>query len=103
MEEWREYLNYLANRLERCAKSQDILFGEERNEYKDELDEIMEKRRERTENPDGSVTIFHNLTPAEEQIRKKYWEREKEIRDADYQYNLETYRWLAEDLGHLWD
>ena len=103
MEEWREYLNYLANRLERCARSQDILFGDERNEYKDELDEIMEKRRERTENPDGSVTISHTLTPAEEQIRKKYWEREKEIRDADYQYNLETYRWLAEDLGYLWD
>jgi len=103
MEEWRDYLNYLANRLERCANSYDILFGEERNEYKDELDEIMHRREERTEHEDGSVTISHTLTPEEEEIRKKYWAREEEIRKADEEYNIETYRWLAEDLGHMWD
>lgn len=100
---WNEYLDYLANRLERCANSQDICFGAERNEYQKLLDEIMMKRRESIEHPDGSVTVSHNLTPEEEEIRKKYWDREKEIRDADQAYNIETYRWLAEDLPHLWD
>lgn len=103
MEEWREYLEYLANRLERCANSQDILFGEERNEYKEPLNEIMKMREKRTENADGSVTISHTLTPEEEEIRKKYWKRENEIRTADQKYNEETYRWLASDLPHMWD
>ena len=103
MKEWREYLEYMANRLERCANSMDICFGEERNEYKDELDEIMNKRLVVTHNDDGSVTHSHTLTPEEEEIRKKYWAREKEIRDADHEYNKATYKWLAEDLGHFWD
>ena len=103
MEEWREYLNYLANRLERCANSMDICFGEERNEYKDKLDEIMEKRLIVTHNNDGSVTHSHTLTPEEEEIRKKYWAREEEIRNADVEYNKKTYKWLAEDLSNFWD
>ena len=103
MKEWREYLNYLANRLERCADSTDILFGVERNEYKDELDAIMEKRRIVTNNADGSTTHSWELTPEEEEIRKKYWEREKEIRDADAAYIVETFRWVGEDLQHFWD
>lgn len=102
-EEWREYLEYMANRLERCANSQDILFGEERNEYKDELDEIMRKREKRTEHEDGSVTVSHTLSPEEEEIRKKYWAREKEIRNADQAYIEKTFLWLGEDLGHYWD
>lgn len=103
MEEWREYLEYMANRLERCANSMDILFGEECNEYKDKLDEIMHMREKRTENKDGSVTISHTLTPEEEEIREKYWEREKEIYESNLQYNKETYRMIVEVLGHLWD
>lgn len=102
-EKWREYLEYLANRLQRCADSQDILFGAERNEYEDELDEIMKRREKRTENEDGSITISHILTPEEEEIRKKYWKRKEEIYAADQQYIADTYRMLADDLGRLWD
>ena len=54
MEEWREYLEYLANRLQRCADSQDILFGQEHNEYEEELDNIMRETRKITHNDDGS-------------------------------------------------
>lgn len=103
-EEWHDYLIYLSKRLERCANSlNDIGFGADRNEYKSELDEIMRNRRVITHNNDGTVTHSFPLTPEEEEIRKKYWEREKEIRNADEQYNIETYRWLAEDLSRLWD
>lgn len=103
MKEWREYLEYLANRLERCANSMDIGFGEERNEYSKMMDEIMRHRREEIHNEDDSVTIKHELTPEEEDIRKRYWEREKEIRAADEAYNAETWRWLGEDLKNFWD
>lgn len=103
MEEWREYLEYLANRLQRCADSQDILFGEERNEYKEQLDEIIKRREKRVENADGSITVSHTLTPEEEEIRKKYWEREAEIHNADSAYIRETYTWIGEDLPHFWD
>ena len=103
MEDWRGYLNYLANRLQRCADSQDILFGLERNEYQEEIDNIMRETRKITHNADGSVTKSHSLSEEQEEIRKKYWEREEEIRNADQAYIKETYKWLAEDLSHLWD
>lgn len=103
MEEWREYLEYMANRLDRCADSMDICFGEERNEYKEELDEIMKKRLVVTYNDDGSVTHSHTLTPEEEEIRKKYWEREKEIRDTDQAYIEETYAMMSKNLSRFWD
>ena len=102
-EEWRQYLEYMANRLQRCADSQDICFDEERNEYKDELDKIMHATHHREEHEDGSVSTWNELSEEQEEVRKKYWAREKEIRDADLQYNIETYRWLAENLGHMWD
>ena len=103
MEDWREYLEYLANRLERCANSMDIGFGEERNEYAEMMDEIMRHRREEIHNEDGSVTIKHELTPEEEDIRKRYWEREKEIRTADQKYIEETYAMISKNLSRFWD
>lgn len=100
---WEEYLNLLANKLQRCADSQDILFGEERNEYQEELDNIMKETRKITHNMDGSITESHPLSEEQEAIRKKYWEREKEIREADQKYIEETYKWIGEDLQRLWD
>lgn len=103
-EKWREYLNYLANRLQRCADSQDICFGEERNEYKNEFDEIMRRTRQIKEDKDGNTIIAHiEFTPEEKELNKKYWAREEEIRKADEAYNIETYRWIGEDIGRLWD
>lgn len=103
-EEWTKYLKYLANRLQRCADSQDICFGEERNEYKEQMDEIMRKTRIIKEDENGDTILSHkDFTPEEEDIRKKYWAREEEIHDADEAYNKETWKWIAEDLGHFWD
>ena len=83
MEEWREYLEYLANRLQRCADSMDIRFGNERNEYYEAYSKSMPK--------------------PEKELINKYLTREKEINDADQEYNETTWKWLAEDLGNLWD
>ena len=104
MEEWREYLEYMANRLERCANSMDICFGKERNEYKEQFDEIMRKTRLIKKDENGNTVISHTeSTPEEKEIRKKYWEREEEICKADHEYNIETYRWIGEDIDRFWD
>ena len=102
-EDWRKYLEYLANRLQRCADSMDICFGSERNEYKDEFDKSFKCAYIEEKGEDGLIHARYNFTPKEEELHKKYWAREEEIRDADDAYNKETYKWLAEDLGHLWD
>lgn len=83
MEEWREYLEYLADRLQRCADSMDICFGKERNEYYEAYSKSMPK--------------------PEKELIDKYLTREKEINDADQEYNETTWKWLGEDLGNLWD
>lgn len=103
MKEWRAYLEYLANRLERCANCQDILFGEERNEYGEDFHNMMERTRIIETDGHGQTVWRHELTPEEEALRDKYFAREKEIRLADELYIIETYRWLAEDLQRLWD
>lgn len=102
-EEWSKYLNMLANRLERCANSFDICFGAERNEYDAMLDEIMESKKVIKEQDGMTIHTHEPLTEEEEEIRKKYFERAQEIAAADQSYIETTYRWLAEDLGHMWD
>ena len=103
IDEWREYLNYLANRLERCANSQAIDFGEERNEYAEAFDELMERRRQEKRDAQGNMVWSYELTPEEEELRKKYFDRAKELANVDHEYNKETYRWIGEDIGRLWD
>jgi hypothetical protein len=98
-EEWNKYLNYLAKRLERCVASQQIDFERDRNEYANEFDFVLEKKRIHT----GGCTKILELTPEEEELRQKYFAREREIHDADIAYDIETYKWLAEDLRRMWD
>ena len=102
-EEWTEYLNYLANRLQRCADSQDILFGEERNEYHDAYEASITKAYREEKGKDGLIHSHYDFTPEDDEIRKKYWERDAEIRKADHQYIIDTYKMLADDLERLWD
>lgn len=96
--DWDDYLLYMSQRLKRCADSQDIEFGEDRNEYASQFDTIMRNHRVHTE----EGTKITKLTPEEDEIRKKYFEREKEIHDADVAYDIETFKWLAEDIRRIW-
>ena len=56
-----DYLLYMSQRLKRCADSQDIEFGEDRNEYASQFDTIMRNHRVRTE----EGTKITELTPEE--------------------------------------
>ena len=103
-EEWEQYLEYLANRLERCADSQDILFTEDRNEYAEAFHNAFNSLpyHEEYQN-DGSIRTWHDHTPEFEELRDKYFAREKELAEVDRQYAIETFKWIGEDLGRLWD
>lgn len=103
MEEWRKYLNYLADRLQRCADSQDILFGEERNEYAEEWEKITTCALKEEKGADGLIHAHYEFSPEAKELREKYYAREKEIREADQAYIEETYKWIGQDLGRFWD
>lgn len=101
---WEEYLLLLANKLQRCADSQDICFGEERNEYAKEFHKMynsLERHEEKLSN--GCIRTWYDETPEYIELRYKYFAREKELRKVDQEYIEETYKWLAEDLQRLWD
>ena len=102
-EKWREYLEYLANRLQRCADSQDILFGEERNEYKEEYDKTFARAFIEEKGEDGLIHAHYDFTPEDKELHKKYWEREKELDEVDRAYDIETFRWIGEDIRRIWD
>lgn len=103
-EKWREYLEYLANRLQRCADSQDILFSEERNEYAKDFHNMFKFLPYHEEkHKDGSISTWHDETPESKELSKKYFDRMKEIDDADRAYDIETFRWIGEDIRRIWD
>lgn len=102
--EWKAYLLYLARRLERCADSQDICFGEERNEYSEAFHEMHKSLPYHEEElPNGCIRTWRDETPEFRELRDKYWKREEEIRKVDQEYIEETYKWIGQDLSRLWD
>lgn len=103
-EEWTEYLNYLANRLDRCANSMEIDFGEERNEYAEEFHKMHDALPyHREELPNGSIRTWRDETPEYIALRDKYWKRAEELAATDKEYRIKTFNWIGEDLPHLWD
>ena len=102
-EEWHEYLLYMSKRLTRCADSFDICFGEDRNEYKEDFEEMMKRTRRITKEKTGTVISHVEFTPEEQKLRDNYFRRCKEIEEADQKYREDTYRWIGEDLGRMWD
>ena len=105
-EKWRDYLQDLAARLEKCADSMDILYSEDNNlnEYSEKYHEAFNAltyHEEELEN--GMVRTWRDETPEYKEIREKYFEREKEIQDELQRFREETYHELGNVLAHLWD
>lgn len=93
----------MSKRLTRCADSFDICFGEDRNEYKEDFEEMMKRTRRVTKEKTGIVISHVEFTPEEQELRDNYFRRCKEIEEADQKYREDTYRWIGEDLGRMWD
>ena len=100
---WKEHLEYLANQLQRCADSQDICWGEERNEYHDAYKESLKRAYYEEKDTDGMIHSKYNFTEEDEEIRKNYWRREEEIHTADQQYREEVFKFLGANLMRYWD
>lgn len=101
---WEDYLERLANELQRCADSQDTCFGEDRNEYKKEYDKLFHGlTRHKKDNEDGSVSTWIDETEEYKEIRDKYFARQQEIMKADDEYRISVYKQLGEVLPRIWD
>lgn len=94
----------MAERLEYCNKDYfDI--QDEKNEYSKQMEEILEPAYQRwlKNHHDEKNTHGQEFTPEEEEIRKKYWEREKEINDERNKYIQETFTELGKYWDSIWD
>lgn len=103
-EKWHNWLYMMAERLEECGRDTlDVL--EEKNEYSQQMHEALQaaQKRWKENHPDEKHTHGQDFTPEEEELRKKYWEREKEIVKDREQFIQETFTELGKHWDCLWD
>ena len=98
---WRKYLEDLADKLDWCCASCDITEHEE-NEYKAERDAIC-KRRRKTGMKHDMLSIWYEPTEEEQEIIRKFWERENELTDIDTEKRGEILKEIGKVLPRLWD
>ena len=102
-EKWRAHLNEMANKLQRCADFLDSdCETDERNEYKKEYEEII-GRTYKTEKDGKWIRTHFDMTPEEQELCNKYYERQKELQEVDKRYAREVFGFLGENLGRYWD
>ena len=89
MEEWQDYLNNLADKLDWCRKSCEIGCHEDRNEYSKYRKEICAKKG--------------NTTAEDQKILEKYWQREEELVKEDDNTRAEIFAEIGRNLPKLWD
>ena len=102
-ERWEEHLLNMARKLDKCADTMDFEYSMNENEYANEFYEEKNKIYKRKENEDGTVTTWVELTPEQEKIKDKYFEREEEIQNSYDKYREETYAELGQMIGRYWD
>lgn len=102
-EKWHDYLIKLSDLLKWCGDSQDILFTEDQNEYKAQMDEILKRTRRRMENEDGSVTDYLEMTFKDKIVRDKYFAREKELEEENDAQRAKILEEIGSRLPRYWD
>lgn len=103
-EKWHEWLYKMAERLEYCNKDF-IDLQDEKNEYAKQMEEILDKAHQRWKenHPNEENIIGQEFIPEEEEIRKKFWEKEKEISKEQEAYIQETFTELGKHWISIWD
>ena len=101
-EKWKEHLEYLANQFQRCADFQDVCITDERNEYKEEYEEMMNRVYEES-TKDGMVYAGFKLTDEDKKLRDKYFARCKELAEVEARYAREVFAKFGENLNIFWD
>ena len=93
-ERWRAHLLALAGELEWCAEINDICYTDdhEMNEYRKTFEKMMER-----------CDIENALTEEEKEIRKKYFDREQEIRNELAEKRARIFADIGRNLGQYWN
>ena len=94
-EKWHRYLRYKASELDWCADTCDI--APDHHHYQNEFYQAMEEIRKRT-NSNRAL-----MTAQDEEIVKKYWNREEELSKADSEQCAKIFAEIGQNLGRFWD
>ena len=73
------------------------------NEYEEEFHKAAKVAYRRKKNSNGSVTTWYEFNDDQEEIRKKYFEREKELAGQQLGKQKEALQQLISHLELLWD
>ena len=92
--QWKEYLKNTATKLESCV----ISHTDDENEFSKEFEEMVD-RCTRTE--DNKMWL--DMTPENENKKKKYFNRIKELCEERVEARRQFFNELAENLDRYWD
>lgn len=103
-EAWEKHLNELADQLDWCRKSCDLTSHEKSNEYWKILNAIYENKRTTGTDDRGFIfTKLSHLTPEEEDVIRRYSEREEELALEDDEKRAAIFEAIGRNLGRYWD
>ena len=100
---WEAYLLELADKLDWCVKSCDIGGHEDVNEYQKLYDEIQATKAEKGKDARGYYFSRLNCTKEEEELIRKYWDREEELSQEDDKKREKIFAEIGKNLGRFWD
>ena len=98
-EKYKNFLKRLAEKFENC-REENI---DERNEYTDAFNNMMETARKREKDKNEYTVTTVNFTDEEKEIKNKYFNRMVDIQDERDAAIIEAYKELAENHNILWD
>lgn len=94
-DKWCRYLNRLANDLDWARETCDITPSH--HNHQNTFYPAVEEIRRRTKNDRTKMTL------QDEEIVKKYWEREEELAKEDSEQCAEIFAEIGRNLGRFWD
>lgn len=100
-ESWRDYLLKFADKWDVAFKGLDEILEE--NEYAAALHTMTRPLYHRKENEDGTVNTWVEETDEYKELRKKYWERMRELNEQYTKAREECWRELGKIAPNLWD
>lgn len=101
-QEWEEHLRYMSMRFRRHGIH--MRDTDERNEFQKAFNEMCARIAQRHVDECGNVIwSSKEMTEEDKIIKNKYLAREKEIVEADDEYDRETFEMFGKDLNLYWD
>jgi hypothetical protein len=99
--QWKKYLEETARSLEWAIESCDT--DTHNNEYNYIMEDIQKRCLITKTNEDGSITTKWEITPEEQEIKDKFWNREKELIEQDSKERERIFSEIGKNLPRFWD